>query len=134
MSSTVRKRLFPKGDAELSREAETFIRQFCDENGRSPDERLRVVRAEIESTGAYTHTADELAYGARVAWRNSSRCIGRLYWRSLRIRDRRGVGQAERVAAECFDHLAEATCEGRIRPTITVFAPDRPGRPGPAIW
>ncbi|MEV6782636.1 nitric oxide synthase oxygenase, partial [Streptomyces sp. NPDC051098] len=23
----------------------------------------------------YRHTADELAYGARVAWRNSNRCI-----------------------------------------------------------
>ena len=134
MSSTVRKRLFPRGDAALSREAETFIRLFCEENGRSPDERLRVVLEEIELTGAYEHTADELAYGARVAWRNSSRCIGRLYWRSLRIRDRRGVTGPAQVAAECIGHLAEATCGGRIRPTITVFAPDQPGRPGPRIW
>jgi nitric-oxide synthase len=134
MSSTVRKRFFPRGDAELSRDAETFIRQFCDENGRSPDERLRAVQEEIALTGTYEHTDEELAYGARVAWRNSSRCIGRLYWRSLRIRDRRAVAGAEQVAEECFDHLAEATGDGKIRPTITVFAPDRPGEPGPRIW
>ena len=44
------------------------------------------------------HTAyqAELAFAARVAWRNSSRCIGRLYWRSLRVRDRRQVSSAAR--------------------------------------
>src|SRR5260370_325735 len=30
-------------------------------------------------------------------------------------------------------HLREATTHGRIRPVITVFAPDAPGRPGPRI-
>ena len=37
------------------------------------------------------------------------------------------------VAAGCVEHLREATRGGRIRSTITVFAPDRPGRPGPRI-
>ena len=31
----------------------------------------------------------ELAFGARVAWRNAARCIGRLYWHGLHVRDRR---------------------------------------------
>ena len=47
------------------------------------DDRLRGVRAEIEATGTYRHTATELQHGARLAWRNSARCTGRLYWRSL---------------------------------------------------
>jgi nitric-oxide synthase, bacterial len=68
-----------------------------------------------------------------VAWRNSSRCIGRLYWRSLRVRDRRHVAAAGEVAAEAVAHLREATNGGRIRPVITVFAPDAPGAPGPRI-
>jgi Nitric oxide synthase, oxygenase domain len=71
---------------------------------------------------------------ARVAWRNSSRCIGRLYWRSLRVRDRRHITAADQVAAEAFLHLREATNSGRVRPTLTVFAADRPERPGPWIW
>lgn len=96
--------------------------------------RLREVRAEIERTGTYTHTAEELAFGARVAWRNSARCIGRLYWNSLRVRDRRHVSTAEGVAVECVNHLRAAVSGGRIRPTITVFAPDRPETPGPRIW
>ncbi|MDH2424949.1 nitric oxide synthase oxygenase [Sphaerisporangium sp. TRM90804] len=117
-------------------EAEGFLRLFHAENrSAGPVEpRLREVLGQIARHGTYTHTAEELAYGARVAWRNSGRCIGRLYWRSLHVRDRRSVASAEGVALECVEHLRAATGTGRIRPTITVFAQDRPGRPGPRIW
>jgi nitric-oxide synthase len=96
--------------------------------------RIEEVRAQIERYGTYAHTADELAFGARAAWRNSSRCIGRLYWRSLRVRDRRHVTAAEQVAAEAVTHLREATNRGRVRPTLTVFAASTRERPGPRIW
>jgi nitric-oxide synthase len=114
--------------------AERFITLFHSENrAGSPDRRLWQVRREIEASGTYWHTPAELAFGARVAWRNSSRCIGRLYWQSLRIRDRREVTAAPEIAAESVAHLREATNGGRLRPLITVFAPDSPGRPGPRI-
>jgi len=129
----------PTGDARsvpdrLFVSAERFIKLFHSENRAGPPgQRLRQVRREIEATGIYRHTADELAFGARVAWRNSSRCIGRLYWQSLRVRDRREVSAAVDMAAESIAHLREATNGGRIRPVITVFAPDTPDRPGPRI-
>ncbi len=114
--------------------AEQFITQYYGENQLgSPERRLWQVRQEIAASGTYWHTPDELTFGARVAWRNSSRCIGRLYWHSLRVRDRRDVTTALDVAAESVRHLREATNGGRIRPMITVFAPDAPGRPGPRI-
>jgi len=114
--------------------AERFVVQFHNETRAGPPERrLDQVRREIESTGTYWHTCDELAFGARVAWRNSSRCIGRLYWRSLRVRDRREVTATAEIAAESLTHLRAATNGGRIRPIVTVFAPDRPGQPGPRI-
>jgi len=114
--------------------AEQFITLFYMENRLGPpDRRLRHVRSEIEASGTYWHTPDELAFGARVAWRNSSRCIGRLYWKSLRVRDRRDVTAAPDIVAESVAHLREATNGGRIRPLITVFAPDAPGLPGPRI-
>jgi nitric-oxide synthase, bacterial len=114
--------------------AESFITLFhCEHRAGPPDRRMRQVRREIEATGSYWHTADELAFGARVAWRNSSRCIGRLYWQSLRVRDRREVHAAVDVAAESVAHLREATNGGRIRPVITIFAPNRPAAPGPRI-
>jgi nitric-oxide synthase, bacterial len=114
--------------------AERFITLFHSENRLgAPDRRLAQVRQEVDASGSYWHTPAELEFGARVAWRNSSRCIGRLYWRSLRVRDRREVTAAPRIAAESISHLREATNGGRIRPLITVFAPDTPDRPGPRI-
>jgi nitric-oxide synthase, bacterial len=119
---------------EMLSSAERFITQFYGENQLGPpDRRLQQVRREIEASGTYWQTTQELTFGARVAWRNSSRCIGRLYWHSLRVRDRRHVAAAPDIAAESFQHLREATNGGRIRPMITVFAPDAPGRPGPRI-
>lgn len=116
-------------------EAAEFLRQFHAETSPAMvfDHRWRQVRSEIESAGTYTHTHDELTFGARVAWRNSARCIGRLYWNSLNVRDRRDADGPADVAAECVEHLRDTTRDGRIRSTITVFAPDRPGAPGPRI-
>jgi nitric-oxide synthase, bacterial len=114
--------------------AERFLTLFYTENRMgAPDRRLWRVRREIGMTGTYWHTEAELAFGAQVAWRNTARCIGRLYWRSLKLRDRRYTRAARDVATESVAHLREATNGGRIRPTITVFAPDTPERPGPRI-
>jgi len=124
------------GDAmhSLLLSAERFIEQFHNEyQAGPPDRRLRQVRHQIATTGTYWHTAAELEFGARVAWRNSARCIGRLYWQSLSVRDRRKITAASDIAAESVAHLREATNGGRIRPVITVFAPDRPGATGPRI-
>jgi nitric-oxide synthase, bacterial len=129
-------------------EAEEFLRLFyaeADEPGAAAvkgasvrtaplEDRLAEVREEIERTGTYVHTSAELTFGARVAWRNSARCIGRLYWRSLHVRDRRHVVAPDEVAAECVGHLDEATRRGRIRSTITVLAPDTPTSAGPRVW
>jgi nitric-oxide synthase, bacterial len=118
----------------LMTSAERFITMFHAENGAGPpDRRLGQIRREIAATGTYRHTTAELRFGARVAWRNTARCAARHDWPSLRVRDRREVAGAADVAAESVAHLREATNHGRIRPVITVFAPDAPGRPGPRI-
>ena len=116
-------------------EAEDFLRQFHAETPEAGEARPRIdaVRAEIAETGTYAHTGEELAFGARVAWRNAARCIGRFYWRSLDVRDRRHVRAAGDVAAECVTHLRRSTRRGRIRSTITVFAPEAPGDPAPRV-
>jgi nitric-oxide synthase, bacterial len=117
-------------------EAEEFLRLFHAERPRQAGPlppRVYQVRREIAETGTYRHTRAELEFGARVAWRNSSRCIGRLHWQSLRVLDFRGVRGSAAVAAHLVTHLHEATNGGRIRPTISVFAPDHPDRPGPRV-
>jgi nitric-oxide synthase len=116
--------------------AEEFLALFQAENPAAAPigPRVEEVRAQIERYGTYAHTTAELTFGARVAWRNSSRCIGRLYWRSLQVRDRRHVTTAAQLAGEAFAHLRVASNSGRVRPTLTVFAPTTPERPGPRIW
>ncbi|MFC5406378.1 nitric oxide synthase oxygenase [Cohnella soli] len=113
--------------AIIENEAFEFVRQFYEETGRPSNEmqsRLAAVEASLRETGTYSHTVDELAFGARVAWRNNARCIGRLFWESLEVIDCRSVRTEDRIAEALFNHIAFATNEGRIRPTITVFAPD----------
>jgi len=116
-------------------EAEDFLGQYYAEAAPAIpfEERLRAVRSEIDTTGGYAHTKAELTFGARVAWRNAARCIGRLYWNGLSVRDHRHVSEPAEVARECVEHLRAATRGGTIRSTITVFAPDLPGTPGPRI-
>jgi len=123
------------GTSSTLRDAESFILQFAQENPDSgdPERRLREVRASIESCGTYEHTPHELVFGARTAWRNAARCIGRLYWNNLTVRDLRHLNHPDDIAQHSFEHLRLATNGGRIRPVISVFAPDRPGRPAPRL-
>ncbi|MGK5631507.1 nitric oxide synthase oxygenase [Streptomyces sp. URMC 123] len=122
---------------EVLGEAEEFL---CGLHHEHPDQprplraRLAEVRAEVAATGTYRHTPAELTYGARVAWRNSSRCIGRLYWNSLRVLDRRDATRPAEIHAHLLDHLRRATNGGRVRPLISVFAPETPERPAPRVW
>src|SRR4051812_37274191 len=96
--------------------------------------RLAAVRAEVATTGTYRHTAQELAYGARVAMRDSGWCTSGLPWRRLKVRDLRGFRNAAAVAGECVEHLRLATNGGEIKPPVPGFAPDSPSGPGPPLW
>jgi nitric-oxide synthase len=119
-------------------EAEEFIHQmYADHPALGPVEpRLTEIEASIAATGTYRHTSAELTYGAKLAWRNSSRCIGRLYWRSLAVRDRRHVTGADDIFADLVGHLHLAGDRDKraIRPVITVFPPAMPGRQFPRVW
>ncbi|MEV6841706.1 nitric oxide synthase oxygenase [Streptomyces sp. NPDC051133] len=120
----------------MLKEAEQFVRLHHQEDvgAGSLEHRLAAVRREIDRFGSYRHTGRELQFGARVAWRNSVRCIGRLYWHSLMVRDLRHLSGARQMAEACVDHLTIAANGGRIRPVISVFAPEDADGLGPRIW
>lgn len=47
--------------------------------------RWKQIQKEVEATNSYQLTETELIYGAKLAWRNSSRCIGRIQWSKLQV-------------------------------------------------
>ncbi|MEV0399206.1 nitric oxide synthase oxygenase [Actinoallomurus sp. NPDC050550] len=96
--------------------------------------RIAEVREEIARTGTYRQTRAEITLGARVAWRNHARCVGRLHWQSLKVRDRRDATTAEEVFEACVEHIRTATNGGNIQSTTTVFAPREPGGAQIRIW
>lgn len=89
------------------------------------ESRLQQIARDIEKTGTYEHTFPELVHGARMAWRNSNRCIGRLFWNSLHVLDARDVSTEEEVYQTLVHHINYATNDGKIRPSITIFKPYR---------
>lgn len=135
-SSPLARRLRRLTAGERRDEAEAFLRLFHRETGRS-DAALRRRLAEVEGAlrrrGTYDHTPDELAFGARIAWRNHARCIGRLFWESLEVIDCRDVSDPDAMAGHIVEHMATALGDGRIRSLMTVFAPARPDRLPPYV-
>lgn len=111
---------------DLHTEAMDFIRSSYRELNKTEQEvenRLNEIDNQIRSQGYYEHTAVELEYGAKVAWRNSNRCIGRLFWDQLNVIDKRHLHTEEEILKALFEHIVNATNKGRIRPTITIFPP-----------
>jgi len=116
--------------------AAEFIRHCYNECDHDAviDDRIADVWHAIGQTGSYTHTPMELTHGARMAWRNSNRCIGRYFWDRLRVRDYRNATTPTAVYEGLIEHITAATNEGNIRPTISVFPAATQKTPRVRIW
>ncbi|WP_018923236.1 nitric oxide synthase oxygenase [Salsuginibacillus kocurii] len=121
----------------LRYEAAQFLNQFYEEKQYSAiarDNRKKEVEKSIQLTGTYEHTFAELEYGAKLAWRNSNRCIGRLFWDTLVVRDQRHLFTSKDVASSLIEHIDLATNEGRIQPMISIFPAQREKETPVRIW
>ncbi|MBN7809973.1 nitric oxide synthase oxygenase [Algoriphagus sp. H41] len=119
----------------MREKAEAFIRQYYQESQlEGVSDRLEEVEKQILDRGTYDHRPDELSYGAKVAWRNSNRCIGRLFWKSLKVRDRRELSDPSAIFEDLMEHLDFATNDGKIRPVLTVFSPSTEPTQTVRIW
>ncbi|KAK5644702.1 hypothetical protein RI129_006002 [Pyrocoelia pectoralis] len=96
--------------------------------------RLDQVQKEIEATGTYQLTETELVYGAKLAWRNSVRCIGRIQWAKLQVFDCRYVTTTSGMFEALCNHIKYATNKGNIRSAITVFPQRTDGKHDYRIW
>ncbi|MFN8509241.1 MAG: nitric oxide synthase oxygenase [Deinococcaceae bacterium] len=88
-------------------------------------QRQHDIEQELAETGTYTHTPFELTQGSKVAWRNSTRCIGRGYWKSLVVRDCRHLETPKDIYSALVDHLVESFRRGKIRSTLSLFSPKK---------
>ena len=117
---------------ELKTQARAFLEAMAADSVAGkwiPDitERWRQIELEIDSTDTYTHTYKELRFGTRLAWRNSNRCIGRHFWRTLQVVDARQCDTAADAHRHLANHVNEAFNGGHIQNVITVFPPRKPG-------
>ncbi|MEZ5059821.1 MAG: nitric oxide synthase oxygenase [Saprospiraceae bacterium] len=101
-----------------------FLHQyFTEENLTGFESRMDAVRTEIAISGTYRHTLEELTFGARVAWRNNNRCIGRLFWNTLEVFDHRDIQNLDDAFKALEHHIRYATNNGKIRSAISIFPP-----------
>lgn len=125
-SDPLRRKLRRMSRAERREEAAAFLRRFGEETDISASDlaqRKKEVDRDLRKHGFYRHTPEELAFGARVAWRNHARCIGRLHWRSLEVYDCRHITAPDDIMAYTLAQMDQAWNAGKIRSTISVFAP-----------
>jgi len=98
--------------------------------------RWQQVEADFAATGRVAHTAEELAFAARLAWRNSTRCVGRLYWEGLaaaRLPPRPPHGEVPCWTA-IWGHIEWRLTAAACVPSSTVFPPRESRWRGPRVW
>ncbi|XP_060115369.1 nitric oxide synthase, inducible [Heteronotia binoei] len=128
----------PTPPDELLPQAIEFINQFY-HSCKPPQikehlSRLEAVAKEIETTGTYQLTVEELSFATRQAWRNAPRCIGRIQWSNLQVFDARSCSTAKEMFEHLCRHLEYSTNGGNIRSTITVFPQRTDGKHDFRIW
>nr|ADT78701.1 inducible nitric oxide synthase [Ctenopharyngodon idella] len=110
---------------DLLMQAIDFINQYYKSIKNSKIEehlsRVEEVAKEIDATGSYQLTTKELEFGAKQAWRNAPRCIGRIQWAKLQLFDARNCRTAEDMFQMLCSHIEYATNGGNLRSAITVF-------------
>lgn len=121
VSCQMRSDSFSLQPGDSAAEARAFMMQMAAETGQSPHPRLAQLTHEMAHTGLPTHTTAEIEWGARVAWRNAARCIGRMFWPALTVRDARDAGSEDEIFDCLLSHLTASTNGGDIKPMITVF-------------
>ena len=79
---------------------------------------------DLTDVDLFEPTIEELTFASRVAWRNSTRCVGRIYWNGLHVRDSRHLIEPRAVLEDMVQHAKIATNEGRLRSVLTILSPE----------
>ncbi|XP_043233654.1 nitric oxide synthase-like protein [Amphibalanus amphitrite] len=128
----------PRSQEVLLQEAKEFIDGYYRSMNRPPSgfhqARWEQIQAEVAKTGTYQLTTQELTYGAKMAWRNAYRCIGRIQWNKLTLFDARSVTTAGQMFDAICNHIKYTTNKGNLRSAITVFPQRTDGKHDYRVW
>ncbi|KAH8039747.1 hypothetical protein HPB51_008679 [Rhipicephalus microplus] len=87
----------PRPKEEVLQHAREFLDQFYTSikrfHSKAHEKRWSEVERQVQARGTYDLTETELVFGAKLAWRNSARCIGRIQWSAITIFPPRTDGQ-----------------------------------------
>jgi nitric-oxide synthase len=123
---------------EVLKHAKDFLDQYFTSIRRASSpahtSRWEQVQKEVNTTGTYQLTETELIYGAKLAWRNSVRCIGRIQWSKLQVFDCRYVTTTSGMFEALCNHIKYSTNKGNIRSAITIFPQRTDGRHDFRVW
>uniref|UniRef100_A0A674BS48 nitric-oxide synthase (NADPH) n=1 Tax=Salmo trutta TaxID=8032 RepID=A0A674BS48_SALTR len=109
----------------------TSIKRF---GSKAHLDRLEEATKEIEGSGTYQLKDTELIYGAKHAWRNASRCVGRIQWSKLQVFDARDCTTAHGMYNYICNHIKYATNKGNLRSAITIFPQRTDGKHDFRVW
>uniref|UniRef100_A0A8C8E0U6 nitric-oxide synthase (NADPH) n=1 Tax=Oryzias sinensis TaxID=183150 RepID=A0A8C8E0U6_9TELE len=119
---------------ELLPLATDFIDQYYTSIKRQEQLRAEEVTKEIEASGTYQLKDTELIYGAKHAWRNAARCVGRIQWSKLQVFDARDCTTAHGMYNYICNHIKYATNKGNLRSAITIFPQRTDGKHDFRVW
>uniref|UniRef100_A0A803SR96 Nitric oxide synthase n=1 Tax=Anolis carolinensis TaxID=28377 RepID=A0A803SR96_ANOCA len=128
----------PRAKEELLPLARDFLRLYYGSMKRAESQahtqRLQEVEQQIAETGTYQLLEAELIFGAKHAWRNAARCMGRIQWNKLQVFDARDCTSAQEMFTSVCTHINYATNRGNLRSAITIFPQRTAGRGDFRIW
>ncbi|KYN45005.1 Nitric oxide synthase, salivary gland [Trachymyrmex septentrionalis] len=128
----------PRTKEEILLHATDFLEQYFTSirrlNSDAHRARLESVQREVISIGTYQLTETELVFGAKLAWRNAARCIGRIQWSKLQVFDCRYVTTTSGMFEALCNHIKYSTNKGNIRSAITIFPQRTDGKHDYRVW
>ncbi|XP_015598208.1 nitric oxide synthase, salivary gland [Cephus cinctus] len=128
----------PRSKEEILVHAKDFLEQYFASIRRSNSDahksRWECVQKEVICTGTYQLTETELVFGAKLAWRNAARCIGRIQWSKLQVFDCRYVTTTSGMFEALCNHIKYSTNKGNIRSAITIFPQRTDGKHDYRVW
>lgn len=91
-----------------------YFKSMNEHNSLQHKFRINQIEDQIIRTGTYDLTDEELLFGAKTAWRNAARCIGRIQWNKLKLFDYRHITTAKEMFDALCNHLSYCQNGGNL--------------------